>query len=565
MENLTDLVTVTALTNGTTTSTMNWRAELHDKIFVITHIVINSLLVVIGLSTSMTLFIKNTKQFYSERRLRAIWASESQLLTVSIVFCSLYLPSMTAEFLGVDYVYGGLFCHMLIWIYGSLHATVFILHSCLAVCWMVRVLWPNINHRTHNTTLYVTLVVSWIIPALVMFVHVLVQNGDYSLPSEVFCMSDLEFPVYLPGFVMPIALVAMTCYIVCFVALKQWRHLQYEISPRIVSVVVLPTSEHDAMNAHCLAFFMFTTCYLIWKSLFILFPAGDFYTPVVLHVSFILSPLTVTLSHKSLYEWLRSPFYICIQLCAKKEETTQSDSEAVAAVVNSPPPYSEVVSMPRHQQLPDAVELSTVTISTITTATYANNNDEGTENLELSHEDSTSNENPTPHTLDGTLITPDRNTVVDNTPPESLPGAQDKTVAGGQPHVVQEAQQHNNGVTNSYTETSAENFQQPQVCLGQDNPGFDPQLSDETELDLHVDNTCTAAESAFSSTVGVDICEAEPSHLGLSVYDVVPSAPSPSITSQQDNPQGCQTDDAKERSSNRSGSTNHVPVLVDRF
>ena len=211
------------------------------------------------------------------------------------------------------------------------------------------------------------------------------------------------------------------------------------------------------------------------------------------------------------------------------------------------------------------MELSTVTISTITTATYANNNDEGTENLELSHEDSTSNENPTPHTLDGTLITPDRNTVVDTTPPESLPGALGKTVAGGQPHVVKEVQQHNNDVTNSHAETSAENFQQPQVCLGEDNPGFDPQLSDEAELDLHVDDTCTAMESAFSSTVGVDICEAEPSLLGLSVYDVVPSAPSPSITSQKDNPQGCQTDDAKEPRSNRSGSTNHVPVLVDRF
>lgn len=344
--NLSSEASANISSNVSTTSRPFYFDQLHNGIFTCTHVVINTLLTVIGLSTSITLLARNTRKYYKEMRMRAIGATESQLLTACVIFCSLYLPWMTAEFLGIDFAYDGPICSVLIWIYGSLHATIVLLNCCLSVCWMVRLLWPNINHRTHNASLYIILVFCWLAPALIIGIHIALKVGQYSMPSELLCMSDLDFPLYLPGFVMPIVIIAMTCYTVCFIALREWKHLQYEMSPRVVSVVIVPVSESDALNAHCSAFFMFITFYLMWKTFFVLFPGGDYYTPIALHVSFIFTPLIAASSNSNFCKWLSSPFTACVRACRKRRESNVNTSEG-----GLPPSYSEIMAS---QQTEDA-------------------------------------------------------------------------------------------------------------------------------------------------------------------------------------------------------------------
>jgi hypothetical protein len=250
------------------------------------------------------------------------------------------------------------------------------------------------------------------------------------------------------------------------------------------------------MNAHCLAIFMFTTLYLLWKSLFLLYPAADFYTPIILHISFILTPLTVTLSHNSLNTWLRSPFDSCVKLCGRKEETADAES---AAAGHAPPPYSEVI-LAGQQQRPRQIELPNITISTITipdqTINYHTEDNTGVGgNTELSDE----NNNP----QQSSSQQPASNAENVNRPESNSPSPKHENGDISQIAVKTQNPSSEACVTESSTEPSritSDNSQPSTSLAGVDNPQLTSFLStDNPQLSTSLTGTDNPQPSSFLS------------------------------------------------------------------
>lgn len=356
-----DYTSVTAfnLSNATAASITVGYRPLHERVFTTCHVVTNILLAVVGLSASLTLLSRSSSSYYAERRLRAIGVTQTQILLACVIFCSIYLPCMVVHFLGIDLVYQGPLCVVLMWVYGTVHATIMVMSCFLSVCWLVRILWPNINIKTHLHSLYVALFIGWLAPTLMIGTHIVLQADQYSLPSEIFCMCDLEFPMYLPCIVMPLAIITLICYVICFVAIRQWKNLQYEVSPRIVDIVSLTVQEVDALNAHSTSFFMFATLYLCWKTMFMLCPVADYYSPIILHTSIILVPALAALANKSFYSWVCAPIAnYCKNICLTKAATVNPPSYEDTMATIAPAADTVTISAPAAAASTASIEVS---------------------------------------------------------------------------------------------------------------------------------------------------------------------------------------------------------------
>lgn len=344
----------TSTPNKSETGSSSVTHSLQDGLFVSIHTTITVLLFLIGMTSSMILFAKNSRRYYLEKKLRGIGVTEGQLLIICTLYCVVYAPCMTVNFLGSNFLYYGPMCSVLIWLYGSMHMVTLIMHCCLSICWVVRVLWPNINIKTHLLGLYIAITIAWILPFIVIGIHVAMLSGHFSLPSAIFCVHDLELPLYLPALVLPTIVITMTCYTVCFISSKEWKQVEFEISPRLADIVVLRKREVKAMNAHCTSYLMFVTLYLIWKCLFILFPEGDHYTVLALHLSMVLTPAVTLLSDNKLFSFTFTCQPIsnrCCQLCIKKlSDNTQ---------VGEPPSYADIMGEAGMNDSPEALRDTT--------------------------------------------------------------------------------------------------------------------------------------------------------------------------------------------------------------
>ena len=353
-DNASGLGNTTTNINLTTSFFLDF-SHITERIFVITHVTTNVILSLAGMCSILLLLAKSSRRYQAEKRLRGIGATEGQILLAGIFFCSIYLPCMTVAILGGEFVYDSFLCSTLAWLYGTIHAVTLMMNTCLSVCWLVRVLWPNINLRTHLPSLYITLVVMWIIPALTFGIHTFLQVYQNSMTTSMFCMNDLNFAVYLPGVVLPLALIAIVCYSICFVATREWKNLQYDVSPRIVGIVVMSDRDLNAMHSHCTAFFMFIFMYIVWRSMCILYPDGDQYTPIILHTSMILTPLVSATSNYKCHNCFYGPITKCFtMMCRRKEETEAGNPPSYADIMANQPvdgasderPIESTVSVP---------------------------------------------------------------------------------------------------------------------------------------------------------------------------------------------------------------------------
>lgn len=300
----------------------------------------NSVIAFLGFISVLTLFAKNSRQ-YADKMHHGIRATQAQTWFASLIFALVYLPCITTSLLGAGIADMTSVCSLLMWVYGSMHGTLLMLNCTLSVCWMIRILWPNFNLQLYQPTLYVMITMCWVTPTIAIGIDVAMNLGRYPYVSQYLCMHDLDSLEYTTTFLMVSVLVSLMCYTVALVSVRQWRMLLHELSPNLASTVTLVPKVAAAVHADCMANFVFSTLYMVYRLLYFSLPAYRLYSASVLNISFITVTIIPAMTEDRLLDSVWAPgVIVCRRFCCRKRPS-QSPATQLA-----PPSYADVMNSP---------------------------------------------------------------------------------------------------------------------------------------------------------------------------------------------------------------------------